>query len=74
MGKVIFWIVIVFAVLFVLRLVNAQKAKQRNGATAKPAATETMVRCVRCGVFVPRADAHESPAGLTCGDPVCLGR
>ena len=73
MGKVLLWIVIVFAVLFVLRLVNAQKAKRRQDARAKPA-TQTMVRCVHCGVFVPRADAKPGPAGLTCGEPACRSR
>ena len=73
MGKVLLWIVIVFAVLFVLRLVNAQKAKRRHDQRAN-APTQTMVRCVHCGVFVPRADAKPGPAGLTCGDPACLSR
>lgn len=73
MGKVLLWIVIVFAVLFVLRLVNAQKAKRRQDPRAKTA-TQTMVRCVHCGVFVPRSDAKPGPAGLTCGEPACLSR
>lgn len=73
MGKVLLWIVIVFAVLFVLRLVSAQKTKRRRDERAN-ATTQTMVRCVHCGVFVPRAEAKPGPAGLTCGDPVCLSR
>ena len=74
MAKIILWIVIVFAVLFVLRLVNAEKAKRRARRASAPPGAQAMVRCVRCGVFVPRAEAKPSPAGLTCGDPVCLSR
>ncbi len=79
MGKVIFWIVIVFAVLLGLRLLNAGKAKRRADEARRAAAAggrppETMVRCVRCGVFLPRADAKIGPAGPTCSDPACAKR
>ena len=76
MGKVIFWLVIVFAVLFVLRLINVSKARRSNDA-ARPQAGETrsvMVRCVECGVFLPQADAKPSPAGPCCGDTECRQR
>ena len=47
MGKIIFWIVVVFVVLFALRLVNSSKAKRRareSGADEKkPPVAETMV-------------------------------
>lgn len=72
MGKIVLWIVIVFAVLFALRLMNAAKARQRRAS--KPPAVESMVRCVSCGVYLPRTEAKAGPAGLTCGDPVCLSR
>jgi hypothetical protein len=74
MGKIILWIVVVFAVLFVLRLLNLSQAKRRRDATAtgKPAPRqEVMVRCARCGIFLPRSDARSGPEGLTCGDPKC---
>ncbi len=80
MGKLIFWVVVVFAAMFVLRLVNsarygtgsgkrASRHGERNGA--KPAA---MTRCVDCGVFLPSADAVKSPRGPVCGDPQCARR
>lgn len=74
MGKVILWIVVVFAVLVVLRLVNTAKARRRaqGAAPGKPATAEPMVRCVRCGVYLPRLDAKPSPQGPICGDPKCL--
>jgi uncharacterized protein len=71
MGKIILWIVIVFAVLFVLRLLNAKKQRRDTGAKEPP---QAMIRCAGCGVYVPRADAKPGRAGLTCGDPVCLSR
>ena len=74
MGKIIFWLVVVFAVLFVLRLVNSAKAKHRRRAAAPPPEVENMVRCVSCGTFVPRAEAKSGPLGLTCGERKCLSR
>ena len=79
MGKVIFWIVVVFAVLFGLRLMNAGKAKRRAreaGDTAKTTRTpgETMVRCETCGVFLPQGDARPVAGGYVCGEPGCVAR
>ena len=76
MGKVIFWIVVVFAVLFGLRLLNAAKAKHRADAARKKRdqAAQPMVRCVRCGVFLPSADAIPAPGGHGCRDPQCAQR
>jgi hypothetical protein len=76
--KILLWIVVVFAVLLGLRLYNAGKAKRRADAGSAPPgrapAADTMVRCVRCGVFLPRADAKPGPVGMTCGDPGCAER
>ena len=78
MGKVIFWIFVVFAVLFALRLLNTGKAKRRRdadaAATKARSVQESMVRCVRCGVYLPRAEAKPGPDGMTCGDPKCAQR
>jgi hypothetical protein len=58
MGKIVFWLVVFFAVLFVLRMINVAKTRarrQRDAAEAgKREATppSAMVRCVECGVFV----------------------
>ena len=77
--KYLLWIVAIFAVLLALRLLNASKARRRADAAREARraqeggpANDTMVRCVRCGVYLPRADAKPSPVGLTCGDPACL--
>jgi hypothetical protein len=79
MGKVVFWIVVVFAVLLVLRILNMSKAKRRADEARRAAEPggrppEAMVRCVRCGVFLPRADAKLGPAGPLCNDPACAKR
>jgi hypothetical protein len=72
MGKIIFWLVVFFAVLLVLRLVNVAKAKARRakgaGKVETPAA---MVRCVECGVYLPKADARPVPQGFHCGQVNC---
>ena len=78
MLKIILWIVIVFAVLMALRMLNVAKAARRardaaRGTTQVPAA-ETMVRCTRCGVYLPRADAKPAAGGLVCADPGCAQR
>ncbi|MEP6702417.1 MAG: PP0621 family protein [Betaproteobacteria bacterium] len=72
MGKAIFWIVIVFAVLLVLRLYNmGQQKKQARRDAAAPKPPETMVRCARCGVYLPRAEALLIGQTLRCRDKGC---
>jgi len=74
--KLLVWIIVIVVALLALRLVNLAAAKRRSGAAAgappQGARADKMVRCVRCGVFVPSADAKPGPDGLTCGEPVCL--
>ena len=78
MLKILLWIAVIFAVLFGLRLMNLAKAKRNadpaSRGTAKAPPAETMVRCVRCGVYLPRADATSGPTGLTCREPACAQR
>jgi hypothetical protein len=79
MGKVVFWLVVIFAVMFALRLWNASKlrAGSKDGPAAgggnAPTAT-AMIKCVDCGVFLPRTDATTAPDGYRCGDPSCPNR
>jgi hypothetical protein len=85
MGKIVFWLLVVFAALLVLRLVNASKQRARADAVrdkaqdaarrANAPADGTMVRCAKCGTFVPQAEALPAPGGgFTCGEPGCGGR
>jgi len=74
--KIVLWIGIIVAVLLALRLLNVAKAKRRAGATGSspPRPAETMIRCSRCGVYLPQKDATPGPTGPTCGEPACLRR
>ena len=78
MGKVIFWLVVVFVILFGLRLLSAGKLRRRNDTTrpgsARPPGDMAMIKCVECGVFLPRTDATTTPDGYRCGDPSCPNR
>lgn len=76
MGKVIFWLIVFFAVLFALRIVNAANSRRRNRDSHQKGASTAgpMLRCVDCGVYLPSADAKASPRGPLCGDPQCLQR
>jgi hypothetical protein len=79
MGKVLLWIVVVFLVLFALRLYNANKAKRRGDDAHRThsrdaAAGAPMVRCARCGVFLPKAEATAVTTGYVCSDPACARR
>jgi|KBSSwiStaDraftv2_1062776.scaffolds.fasta_scaffold975049_2 uncharacterized protein len=73
--KLLLWVVLIVIALLVLRLVNIAAAKRRNqaaGTSRKAARADDMVRCVRCGVYIPSADAKRGPKGMTCGEPACL--
>ena len=76
MTKLLLWVVVIGVALLVLRLVNIAAAKRRNdatrGASPKGGRADKMVRCVRCGVYLPSADAKPGPDGLTCGEPTCV--
>ena len=74
MTKIIAWLILIFLVLFALRMINIRNARARRNAArdaaAKPAA-EPMVRCVRCGVYLPRTEAREISGGYACSSGAC---
>lgn len=72
MAKIIAWLILIFVVLLALRLINQRKARkpQSNSATA----VEPMVRCVRCGVFLPREEANKQSGGYVCPAGQCVKR
>jgi hypothetical protein len=70
MAKLLFWIILIFAVLVALRLWNVAKAR-RAAREAGPPAAQPMVRCVQCGVFLPRPDARATADGFRCTAPDC---
>ena len=76
MGKLVAWLVLIFIVLLALRLVNQRKArrKQRTAGAAGSTEVAPMVRCARCGVFLPRADAVQRAGEYACPDGQCVKR
>jgi len=78
MGKIVFWIVVFFVILFALRLVNVAKAKSKrkrdDEARKRIPPAEPTVRCVACGAFTPKSDATLMPTGYRCNDPACARR
>jgi len=73
MGKILFWIVVIVGVLLVTRLLT-HFAANRNSAPAKPAqdaprslnASEEMVRCAHCQVYMPRSEAIKQESEFWC--------
>jgi hypothetical protein len=77
MGKIIFWLVVFFVVLLVLRLINVANSRNRQREDARPAkgsGEKPMTQCVECGVYLPTADAKTGPRGPLCGDAQCAKR
>ena len=76
MGKVIFWLIVFFVVLFALRLINTskQRSRSRDSSSRKAPQAGAMTRCVDCGIYLPSAEATQGPRGPVCGDIQCLER
>lgn len=79
MAKLLIWAVIILAVLLVSRILNAQKAAARQSAArrqtpASKQASDAMVRCAHCHIYLPRSEAYMS-RGQTfcCADHARLG-
>lgn len=73
MGKFIFWMIVVFAVLFCLRMYNVaqQKKRERRDAPPPSGSGESMVRCANCGIFLPRSEALLIGGKVRCRDKGC---
>jgi uncharacterized protein len=74
MGKILFWAVVIIAVLLVSRLIahQAAKAKSAGNPDQKPGAkplgqSEQMIRCAHCGIYMPRSEAYKQDDQLWCG-------
>ena len=72
MGKIIAWLIVVFIVLLALRMVNFRNARRRARERAEKAGApvakggEPMVRCVRCGIYLPQTEARSVRGGYAC--------
>jgi hypothetical protein len=74
MAKIIAWLILIFVVLFALRMIGLRNARIRRRAEGKAASgpvAEPMVRCVRCGVFLPRNEARAVGDGYVCAKGSC---
>ncbi len=78
MGKILFWFVVIMAVLIGARLLARSGSARTGGsgqqirAKEKPADTdmsdaESMVRCAHCGIHMPRSEAYLSDGQTWCG-------
>ena len=74
MSKIIVWLILIFVVLLALRLIGLRNARARRNArdAAAKAVAEPMVRCLRCGVYLPRAEAKQSAGGYVCAAGPCV--
>jgi hypothetical protein len=76
MAKIIAWLILIFVVLFALRMIGLRNARRRAAAqqgTANPLA-EPMVKCLRCGVFLPKAEARSIEGGYACTSGNCIAK
>lgn len=82
MGKILFWFIVILAVLIGARLLARSagggtptaerlgKAAKKTGQPAKPedmSHAEAMVRCQHCGIHLPRSEAFLSNGKTWCG-------
>ncbi|MGB3289662.1 MAG: PP0621 family protein [Burkholderiaceae bacterium] len=75
MGKILFWVVVIFGGLLAARLLAHHNAKDRaESDRARPAKrrvkepkpVESMVRCEHCGIHLPRSEAVMSEGHIWC--------
>lgn len=75
MAKILAWVIVILVVMLALRIANLRKARARrareSGRAAATRGAEAMVRCVRCGVYLPRAEAKPVRGGLACAAGEC---
>jgi hypothetical protein len=73
MAKIIAWLIVIFLVLFALRLIGLRNARKRAAAQQGEvkAAGVPMVKCVNCGVFLPKGEARAVEGGYACASGGC---
>ncbi|MGL5005530.1 MAG: PP0621 family protein [Casimicrobium sp.] len=52
---------------------NAEREARRHGGAPRDTtpANDAMVRCAKCNVYIPKANAVMSKSGMTCGNANC---
>lgn len=69
MAKLLLWVVVIIAALFITRLITHKKAAKAKPLTPKastPKGAEQMVRCAHCGIYLPRSEALMSNEHTWC--------
>ena len=68
MAKLLIWVLVIIAALFVTRLITHKKntVHTRAPKTPTPKGTEQMVRCAHCGIYLPRSEALMSNDHTWC--------
>lgn len=69
MGRLFILIVLVLVAVWLVRRalarINASEDAPNSGSTA---ARDELVRCVHCGLLLPRAEARQSAGALYCSE------
>ena len=71
MARIVAWLVLIFMALLALRVITGRKARAQRKSSVQEA-VEPMVRCARCGVFLPRSEAKETRSGFVCAAGGCV--
>lgn len=66
MRLVVLIVLVVLAVWLVRRALRA--ASTKTGAQTRAPVQQDLVSCARCGVHLPRSEAHSAAGGLYCGE------
>jgi uncharacterized protein len=65
LGKLIF---LVLAVVIVWAVLKSHGKSRSRGEPPRTPAAEDMVRCVHCGVHLPRSESHVSGGNFFCSE------
>ena len=66
--KLLIWVVVIIAALFVTRVLTQKKNNPRpkTGRVPAPKGAEQMVRCAHCNIYLPRSEALMSNDHTWC--------
>ena len=72
MARILLLLIIVFLIYLVFRGFFRAQVKDKTPPPPASVEGEDMVKCARCGVNLPRSEAHEVDGRLVChNNPQC---